>query len=177
MEREVEKALDLARVEFIIDFGCGTGSFLKRVSKRLAGRGKVFGIEPSNGMLKIARKKVRNHGVNLIEAQVENLPFKDSSFDAGTMIQSFHHFSEHEMAIREIWRVMKPGATLILCDTTLDSIYEKVYHALIILREKRASRFPLPVLEGLFRKAGFEITGVKKFFFLIPVTLLIMKKS
>lgn len=70
---------DVSKFNSVLDVGCGTGA----LSHVLADRGlKVVGVDPSEGMLKQAREKIRNKDIELMRIiPGEPLPFQDNSFD------------------------------------------------------------------------------------------------
>lgn len=76
---QVKSSLDLKTSQNVLDVGCGTGALCSVLhEKGLA----VTGIDPSAGMLKIARRKLSGQKIDLIEGNVlERLPFSDKSFD------------------------------------------------------------------------------------------------
>jgi ubiquinone/menaquinone biosynthesis C-methylase UbiE len=96
----------------VLDVACGPGTFGRRVASPSK---EVFGIDVSMGMLRqgaayAARERVPN--VHFARARVEALPFEDGLFDAALCCGSLHLFADTALALREIARVMKPGAIL-----------------------------------------------------------------
>lgn len=106
----VERFLDtLPRNSLIGDMGCGNGkNMLHRTDC------ECVGCDFSEGMVKICKEK----SLNVLNADICNLPFKDHSFDAVICIAVIHHLSTHEKrkkAIEECKRVLKnKGKMLIL---------------------------------------------------------------
>ena len=74
-----KQSLDLDLYQSVLDVGCGTGALCSALSKKgLA----VTGVDPAKKMLNIARKKLADTDVRLLEANVlDKLPFADNSFD------------------------------------------------------------------------------------------------
>lgn len=96
----------------VLDVACGPGTFGRRVASPSK---EVFGIDVSPGMLRqgavyTAREGIPN--VRFARARVEALPFEDDLFDAALCCGSLHLFADAATALREIARVMKPGAIL-----------------------------------------------------------------
>ncbi|MEK7645838.1 MAG: class I SAM-dependent methyltransferase [Patescibacteria group bacterium] len=93
----------------ILDIGCGiTPLFLMNTHFQ-----EKFGIDPS------VDTSFQTQNLTLIKFDVENestLPFDNSSFDAVTMLAVFEHIEQHRLpqALREIYRVLKPGGVFIL---------------------------------------------------------------
>ena len=96
----------------VLDIACGPGTYGRRIASPSK---EVFGIDVSMGMLRqgvayAAKEGIRN--VHFARARVEALPFEDGLFDATLCCGSLHLFADTVVALREMARVMKPGAVL-----------------------------------------------------------------
>lgn len=80
----------------------------------------IKGIDISNGMLEVGRKKVKRKGltelISLEQADSENLPYGDASFDAITVAFGVRNFEDLEKGLREIHRVLRPGGRLLILE-------------------------------------------------------------
>ena len=85
----------------LLDVGCGTG-----ISSDF--KCKVIGIDPSIELLKLNKNK------NIIQAQAENLPFKDNTFDVVVSLTAIQNFKNLENGIKEIKRVGKKRFVLTI---------------------------------------------------------------
>ena len=99
----------------VLDAGTGTGRF----AIYLAQRGiNVVAIDSSKEMVEIARKKAQQEGcqhrIHFIVSDIENLPFKDESFDGFCSITVLIHFACRDYAVSELSRVLKPGGIAVL---------------------------------------------------------------
>lgn len=104
----------------ILDFGCGAGDLAFEAERLAGGEGMIFGIDPSEQMVKIARQKAakrKSKATFQVEA-VENLSFPDKSFDV--VISSFvlHHLPDdlQNRAFSELKRVLKSGGVFFAID-------------------------------------------------------------
>ncbi len=87
-----------------IDLGCGTG-FLSDILKK-----NIIGVDISKNMIEIYKQK--NNLATVCD--IENLPFKDNSFDFA--ISNFSlHWTDLNKSIREIHRVLKKDSKLYFC--------------------------------------------------------------
>ena len=94
----------------IIDLGCGTG-ILFDILRRLVGpNGTVTGVDFSIEMARKAHRNFPFENVNVVDADVSNLPFRDNSFDFAISFAAFDNFSDKQKALMEIHRVLKEGA-------------------------------------------------------------------
>lgn len=92
----------------ICDLGAGAGA----LTGVLAARGhRVVAAEPSAAMLRELRAAAP--AAAPVRSRAERLPFADCRFDAVTVAQAFHWF-DHEVALPEMARVLRPGGMLCL---------------------------------------------------------------
>jgi len=95
----------------VLDVGCGTGEYIRRVQQRgLVGSG----VEPAEAMRKVAIEK--NPGSVILDGIATKLPFADSSFDLVICIEvlRYLHRNDGRLALREIRRVLRPDGILFL---------------------------------------------------------------
>jgi ubiquinone/menaquinone biosynthesis C-methylase UbiE len=78
----------------------------------------LTGIDLSPEMLALARVRAEEVGraVDLREADAQDLPFADASFDTVVCTYSLCNVPDDSIAIREMKRVLKPGGQLVLVD-------------------------------------------------------------
>src|SRR5262245_30404570 len=82
------KLADAAQIQpgqRVLDVACGTGIVAREVSARIGSGGRVVGVDPSPGMLAVARQLAPN--IEWREGVAESLPFPDQSFD--TVVSQF----------------------------------------------------------------------------------------
>ncbi|WP_321476352.1 methyltransferase domain-containing protein [uncultured Paludibaculum sp.] len=96
----------------VIDLGCGAGLDSLIAAQRVRRRGRVVGIDFSEGMLDRARRSARRLGlsqVSFVRASAEQLPFPDSSVDVALVNGIFNLNPFREEIFRELGRVVRPG--------------------------------------------------------------------
>jgi demethylmenaquinone methyltransferase/2-methoxy-6-polyprenyl-1,4-benzoquinol methylase len=112
------KKLSSFRPSYVLDIATGTGDFAVAATK-LADV-KVVGIDISEGMLDIGRKKIEKKGltglVELVKADSENLPFENNLFDAAIVGFGVRNFENLKKGLSEIYRVLKPGAVFYVLE-------------------------------------------------------------
>jgi demethylmenaquinone methyltransferase/2-methoxy-6-polyprenyl-1,4-benzoquinol methylase len=98
--------LAMARIERgmrILDVGCGTGFLTEGI---LMHTEDVYGLDITVHQLERAARKMR---VPLVRGDAEQLPFKGETFDAVLSAGSIEYWPSPTTALREMWRVLKPG--------------------------------------------------------------------
>jgi len=108
--------------EAVLDLGCGAG-FDAFIAAQLVGlAGRVVGIDLSPEMLAAAEAGLREAKFTQVEFQaapVEALPFSDASFDLALSNGVLNLIPDKAAALREIFRVLRPGGRLQACDIGL----------------------------------------------------------
>ena len=105
------KILKEFQPKVIMDMATGTGDFAVEALKLNPER--VVGVDISNGMLEVGRKKMRKKGVEqiveMVQGDSENLTFEDATFDAFTVGFGVRNFQNLDAGLTEMLRVLKPG--------------------------------------------------------------------
>jgi ubiquinone/menaquinone biosynthesis C-methylase UbiE len=101
------EGITLGENPIVLDVGCGTGNNTILVLRALSSR--VIGIDISAGMLEKARAKAP--ALELVKATADDLPFSPSLFDFVFMTEVIHHLSDFKAALREMFRVLRPGSS------------------------------------------------------------------
>jgi ubiquinone/menaquinone biosynthesis C-methylase UbiE len=101
----------------LLDVGTGTGTLAIAALERWPGL-RVTGIDPSEGMLDLARRAALNRLANGLDGRyravagwADELPFEDASFDLAVSSFVLQLVPRRSAALREIRRVLRPGAT------------------------------------------------------------------
>lgn len=165
--------------ESILDIATGTGDLIINMAKKTAAT-KLVGLDISEGMLSVGRKKINTDGlgdrIEMVQADSENMPFEDHSFDAITVAFGVRNFEHLEKGLAEILRVLKPGGLFVILETsnptktpfkqgynihckyilpTIGKLFSKDKDAYSYL-SKSASVFPFgEALNNILRKTGF----------------------
>lgn len=154
----------------LLDLACGTG-----IVSRMAAKDGIFatGADINEGMLRVARKETTSANVDYREADANDLPFKDGSFDAIICQHGLQFFPDKATALAECLRVLKPGGRTIFCtarklaENPLMKIQADAYRDYLDEDCSRAiaSVCGFPDLEEtrkVFASAGFDPVEVKK---------------
>ncbi len=145
-----------------LDIACGPGAFVLALAPKVS---FVYGIDLTAEMLRRARayqseKGITNAAFNRGEA--EQLPYADASFDLVSCQMALHHMGKPEPALREMVRVMKPEARLLLIDTLgpeSDAKFDLHNRIEIIRDASHTASLRLTTFLSLFDKLGLEIVS------------------
>lgn len=119
----------------VLDEACGTGDFTIAIAKHLSKRAQdasVVGVDISEGMLKVMRRKVEAAGLSgsvggaaehraaaTVRAEQGDccaLQFPDASFDTVTATFGVRNFEDREKALQEVLRVLRPGGHFVMLE-------------------------------------------------------------
>ena len=135
---ELLDLLPVANDATVLDLGAGTGKLTRVLGRRYA---RVIAVEPLDGMRAILERVVPE--VEALPGRAEEIPLDDGSVDAVFAAQAFHWF-DHDRAIPEIARVLRPGGVLALVSNgpdesrpnPLPAAYLEYLHALRLERSR-----------------------------------------
>lgn len=97
--------------KLLLEVGAGAG----RHTPRYAGFERIVLLDYSISQLRQARQRLgQTDHHSYVVADVYRLPFAPGTFDAATMIRTFHHMADPPLALRSLRRTLSSGAALIL---------------------------------------------------------------
>jgi ubiquinone/menaquinone biosynthesis C-methylase UbiE len=122
--KELSLAVDRMkpRGKRVLDLGCGPGRFAIAFASQ--GAESVTAVDISPEVLARARKRAEDAALAgpmaFCAGDVEGLPYRDSSFDSVSCMQTFVHFPRPEQAAREMFRVCRTGGRFVATATNQD---------------------------------------------------------
>lgn len=139
--RAVRKAISPKAPDRILDIAAGTGTSSMAL---LADGVSVVAADFSNGMLDEGRKRYPK--LEFVFADAMKLPFKDQEFDVVTMSFGLRNVENHNVALKEFFRVLKPGGRLVICEFShVGGVFGPLYRLYL--------KHILPKLSALFSKS------------------------
>jgi len=97
----------------VLDVAVGTGLVAREAVTLMRSSSEIIGVDVSEAMLAEARRKL---GILLIQGAAEALPVADASIDFLTLGYALRHIPDLTRALREFWRVLRPGGTLLILE-------------------------------------------------------------
>ena len=160
VRKRIERAISHMNVQDtdrVLDLGIGTGVSLNYYPNK----GRIFGIDLSSGMLREARKKIRERGLDhasVLQGDAMHLPFGDDTFDHVFISHVISVVSDPFNLVREAQRVAKPGARIVIVNhfQSTNRFIALVEKWLCPLCTKLGWRSDL-ALQDLVRRTGVEV--------------------
>lgn len=146
--RRVIKMVKETQPKFILDVATGTGDLAIAMADSNAE--KIIGLDISAGMLQVGKNKINaknlDKRIEMVQADSEDLPYPDDTFDAITVAFGVRNFENLEKGLAEIYRVLSPGGIFVVLETSVPTKFPfkqgyRVY-----------SNYILPTIGKLFSK-------------------------
>jgi demethylmenaquinone methyltransferase/2-methoxy-6-polyprenyl-1,4-benzoquinol methylase len=103
-----------------LDVAGGTGDLSIEMSKQVGPTGEVVMSDINAAMLEQGRRRLLDKGVagnvQFVEANAEDLPFEDNSFDCITIAFGLRNVTHQDRALSSMYRVLKPGGRLLVLE-------------------------------------------------------------
>jgi demethylmenaquinone methyltransferase/2-methoxy-6-polyprenyl-1,4-benzoquinol methylase len=104
----------------VLDLAGGTGDLTAKFSQLVGREGQVILADINSSMLNVGRDKLRDRGlvqnIEYVQANAQYLPFEDNTFDIVTIAFGLRNVTDKDMALRSIYRVLKPGGRLLVLE-------------------------------------------------------------
>lgn len=145
----------------LLDIGCGTGNY----TIALADQGyHLCGVDPSEEMLGMARS--RSQAIQWLHGTAESIPVEDQRFDGLFGTLTLHHWTSHERAFAELYRVLKSGAHAVFLSYTPEQVrgYWLNHYFPQMLEKAALSIPPYDAIIATASRAGFEVLPPEKYF-------------
>lgn len=188
------------RLTQITDVACGTGDLLlywrERAQKHSIEVEEYVGVDPSVGMLEVAREKV--DFADFLEGKAQELPVEDEGTDIISISYGIRNVVDRVEALQEFYRALKPGGMVVILEFTkqekggvtgkivdlymknilpaIGGLVSKNYAAYKYLPDSIEEFLTTEMLEEELRSAGFEMKYSQSFSMGISTLLVAQKK-
>ena len=177
--------LNPRRGEQVLEIGFGTGHCLVALARAVGATGKVYGLDLSDGMLRQAREKLRQEGIDdqmrLICGDAARLPFASDTLDAIFMSFTLELFDTPEtpQVLAECRRVLRSGGRMVVVGMSKEGeggvmrrVFEWTHRHFPNVLDCR----PIFVRHAL-EAAGFRINSVDEGTMWVPVEIVLASKE
>jgi ubiquinone/menaquinone biosynthesis C-methylase UbiE len=159
----LKKAIPHIRGERVLEVSFGTGYLMSHYGKNC---GEIVGLDQSESMRRQAAERLAARGVKatLLLGDAQAMPFADASFDCLVNTDAFSLYADREKAMREFFRVLKPGGRMVLME--INPPKEGDAGTAMGLWLTRSLKMPMiPDLAGIITRTGFQLEDINIGFF------------
>lgn len=102
--------------DIVIDYGCGSGGYTKKISELIGESGKVYAVDIYDLAIESVRKKISKYQLTNVETVLaKNITMiKDNVADKIIAIDMFHMVKETDIFLKELHRLVKKDGTLFI---------------------------------------------------------------
>ena len=155
--------LELAPDAKVLDCGCGGGANMKRLLKKnvRGASSRASTIRPSawRNRKKVNEAAIAEGRCAVLQGSVADMMFADTVFDAVTAFETVYFWPDLPRCFREVYRVLKPGGTFLICnesngDTDKDKKWTEIIGGMTIYKDAE--------LKTYLEQAGFHEVQIHK---------------
>jgi ubiquinone/menaquinone biosynthesis C-methylase UbiE len=99
----------------ILEVGCGRGGGLSYISNYLSPK-SLTGVDLNKKAIKFCQNNYTENGNIFLQANAQDLPFPDHSFDIVINVESSHRYAQPELFFKEVYRILKTDGTFLFTD-------------------------------------------------------------
>ena len=156
----------------ILEIACGTGRVTRNIMNKMISNSKLVATDINPDMMALAKQRAHAPNVTWLQADAQQLPFEDATFDCVICQFAIMFFPDKQKAFNEVFRVLKSGGQFLF--STWDKIENNATSHISHLTVKRLLQdqpafYDIPFsmyhpgeLKILAHAAGFEKINIKK---------------
>jgi len=145
----------------VLEPGCGTGRFTRKLARRVGELGEVVALDPSAGMIEECRRRAGNlANVKILCMPVEETTFPPGAFDRIFCLCVFPHFDDKPKVLGILREALAPSGRLTLAHLEGSRILNTMHQQ--VGGPVKGDRIPpYPKMETLLKEAGFRIDSFR----------------
>jgi len=117
-KRRLVDSLSINKTSVVLDLATGTCDILRLVSLKKKPFLKLIGLDMAQEMLDVGQKKLNQSGIDatLLRGDAHQMPFSDQEIDVITMSFGIRNCHSIDSVFKEMFRVLKPGASVFILE-------------------------------------------------------------
>ena len=148
--------IDIRTTDTVLDIGFGNGYLIHRLAK--LNPEKIYGIDISQDMLQLVnrknRKKIEQGKIELLLADVQNIPIKNSLIDKAFTVNTVYFWQDIHRVFLEIHRVLKPNGIF------LNVLYLKDWLEKLPVTRYGYSKYTAEQIKKITAESGLKIERI-----------------
>jgi len=143
--------IEIEKINNVLELGCGVGFVSNFLSETYSMN--IYGTDFDLDQIELARKiHPENNKLHFSVEDATNLNFKDSNFDLVLSQNVFHHIPNWELAVSQIYRVLRPQGYFIWFDLVFPKVVKKIFQPLV----KNYGLYTFKEIKLVFDRIGFK---------------------
>jgi ubiquinone/menaquinone biosynthesis C-methylase UbiE len=124
LRKDLVSRLEIRSGQSVLDLGCGTGDHTRELAALVAPGGRAVGVDFSSAMIgeALTRQASSRLPAAFEQGDAQQLRFESGTFDAVRTERMLCHVPDHEAALREMARVVRPGGRVGVIDVDLAGV-------------------------------------------------------
>ena len=168
---DVLNALEISSGDWVADVGAGNGYYVQRMAGLVGPAGKAFAEDIADDAIDFLRLRVKMfdlRNVEIVKGDLDNPKLPPESLAAVLVINTYHHFTQYQPMLEQIFRALKPGGRLVIGDYSLpehrsqsraDQLKIHEIDPELVRAEVGRAGFQVVKCENPFLKRMPEVTG------------------
>jgi ubiquinone/menaquinone biosynthesis C-methylase UbiE len=118
-KKEIVNRLPIEEGQIIADVGAGTGQFESLLSKKVGPQGKVYAVDIAPAFIPFMKKRFAEEklsNVEVVQSKLDSSTLPDKSVDLIVVIDTYHHFDQHDKMLNDFKRILKDKGHLVVVD-------------------------------------------------------------
>ena len=120
----------LVKGKIVLDIASGEGYGTRLIAKTAK---RVYGVDIDPDVVRDSNLKYKADNLSFNEGDIKNIPFEENTFDIIVCFETIEHVEYHELAIRELKRVLKTNGVLVISTPEKkrysdDRNFKNIYH-------------------------------------------------
>ena len=151
--KEIIKILSQVDGGLVLDAATGRGEFIHTLKQSLKSYTQIIGIDSSERSVDYAQKLFPENDVEIYRMNLEDIHYPDSFFDLVSISNSLHHMENMAVVLNELYRVLKPGAMLLVAEMYCDGEQSPAQETHILMHHWLAG---VDRLSGVYHRSTYK---------------------
>lgn len=158
---EWAEKLELKRGSLVLDAGSSKGSRAKELVRRFGCQ--AVAVDVVHGALAEGAAEAKSGGIRFVQGDIENLPFRDGSFDAVWSRDTLEALEDATEGVREMARVIRPGGRMLLYTAyATEEMGEKERTRLFTALRATPGSYDRSVVEATIDETGLRVMASER---------------